>query len=90
MARINGRSAPPVQFFRITLNVFALADPKGADAVYILGSSLEALRLIALLENALGVPVVQAIAARIWEIQKRLHVHEPIKGYGHLLEALPG
>ena len=68
----------------------AFAEHKGADAVYILGSSLEALRLIALLENALGVPVVQAIAARIWEIQKRLHVHEPIKGYGHLLEALPG
>jgi maleate cis-trans isomerase len=35
------------------------------------------------------VPVVQAIAARIWEIQKRLHVHEPIKGYGRLLETLP-
>ena len=37
----------------------------------------------------LGVPVVQAIAARIWEIQKRLHVHGPIKGYGRLLETLP-
>jgi maleate cis-trans isomerase len=62
---------------------------KGAEAVYILGSSLEALPLIAPLEQDLGVPVVQAIAARIWEIQKRLHVHEPIKGYGHLLETLP-
>ena len=62
---------------------------KGADAVYILGSSLEALPLIAPLERELGVPVVQAIAARIWEIQKRLGVHEPIKGYGRLLETLP-
>jgi hypothetical protein len=35
------------------------------------------------------VPVVQAIAAGIWEIQKRLKVHEPIKGYGRLLETLP-
>jgi maleate cis-trans isomerase len=60
-----------------------------ADAVYILGSSLEALPLIAPLERELGVPLVQAIAARIWEIQKRLHVHEPIRGYGRLLETLP-
>jgi len=67
----------------------AFAEHAGADAVYILGSSLEALPLIAPLEGELGVPVVQAIAARIWEIQKRLHVHEPIKGYGRLLETLP-
>jgi maleate cis-trans isomerase len=67
----------------------AFAKHQGADAVYILGSSLEALPLIAPLERDLGVPVVQAIAARIWEIQKRLNVHEPIKGYGRLLETLP-
>jgi maleate cis-trans isomerase len=67
----------------------AFAEHPGADAVYILGSSLEALHVIAPLESELGVPVVQAIAARIWEIQKRLNVHEPIKGYGRLLETLP-
>src|SRR3984893_17148045 len=67
----------------------AFAEHPGADAVYILGSALEALPLIAPLERELGVPVVQAIAARIWEIQKRLNVHEPIKGYGRLLETLP-
>lgn len=65
------------------------AEHEGADAVYILGSSLEALPLIAPLEGELGVPIVQAIAARIWEIQKRLNVHEPIKGYGRLLATLP-
>jgi hypothetical protein len=32
---------------------------------------------------------VQAIAARIWEIQKRLNIREPVKGYGRLLETLP-
>ena len=37
----------------------------------------------------LGVPVVAPIAARIWEIQRRLHVRQPIKGYGSLLETLP-
>ena len=61
----------------------------GADAVYILGSALDALGIVAVLEQDLGVPVVQPIAARIWEIQRRLHVHQPIKGYGTLLETLP-
>jgi maleate cis-trans isomerase len=60
-----------------------------ADAVYILGSGLDALGIVAALEQDLGVPVVQPIAARIWEIQRRLHVHQPIKGYGSLLETLP-
>jgi maleate cis-trans isomerase len=45
--------------------------------------------LVAPLEKELGVPVVQPICARIWEIERRLKVHEPIKGYGRLLETLP-
>jgi len=67
----------------------SFAEHKGADAVYVLGSSLEALPLVAPLEKELGVPVVQPICARIWEIERRLKVHEPIKGYGRLLETLP-
>jgi maleate isomerase len=78
---------PPATIAAFIKKTFA--EHAGADAVYILGSSLEALPLIAPLERELGVPVVQAIAARIWEIQKRLHVHEPIRGYGRLLETLP-
>jgi maleate cis-trans isomerase len=61
----------------------------GADAVYILGSGLGALGVVAPLEQDLGIPVIQPIAARIWEIQRRLHVRQPIKGYGILLENLP-
>jgi maleate cis-trans isomerase len=60
-----------------------------ADAIYILGSGLDALGLVAVLEGDFGVPVVQPIAARIWEIQRRLHVRQPIRGYGTLLETLP-
>jgi maleate cis-trans isomerase len=67
----------------------AVAEHKGANAVYMLGSSLETLPLIAPLERELGAPMVQAIAAHIWEIQKRLKVHEPIRGYGGLLETVP-
>jgi maleate isomerase len=84
------RSIPEVP--PATISAFikkAFAGHKGSDAVYILGSALEALRLIEPLERELDVPGVQAIAAHIWEIQKRLRVHEPIKGYGRLLETLP-
>lgn len=65
------------------------AEHRDAEGVYILGSALEALDLIAPLEHDLGVPVVQPVAARVWDILRRLKIHEPIKGYGRLLETLP-
>jgi maleate cis-trans isomerase len=78
---------PPDTITAFTSKKFA--EHKNVDAIWILGSALEALPLIAPLERALNVPVVQAIAARIWEIQKRLNIRQPIKGYGRLLETLP-
>jgi maleate cis-trans isomerase len=62
---------------------------RGVEAIYILGSGMQALELIGRLEQDLGVPVVQPIAARSWEMQRRLHLHHPMKGYGRLLETLP-
>ncbi len=65
------------------------AEHKGADAIYVLGSGLKVLDIVAKLEQDLGVPVVQPVAARAWEIERRLHIRQPIKGYGRLLETLP-
>jgi maleate isomerase len=62
---------------------------KGADAIYMLGSGWRTLNIIAMLEQDLQVPVVHPVPARVWEIQKRLHVREPRQGFGHLLAALP-
>jgi maleate isomerase len=62
---------------------------KGADAIYMLGSGWRTLDIIATLEQDLEVPVVHPVTARVWEIQKRLHVREPRAGFGHLLSALP-
>jgi maleate isomerase len=62
---------------------------KGADAIYMLGSGWRTLDIIETLECDLQVPVVHPVAARVWEIQKRLHVREPRQGFGHLLAALP-
>ena len=65
-----------------------LKHPK-ADAIYMLGSGWQVLDVIDLLEQDLGVPVVHAITARVWEIQKRLNINEPRSGYGYMLEKLP-
>ena len=46
-------------------------------------------RLDMLARHDLQVPVIHPVTARVWEFQKRLHVHEPIRGYGHFLEVLP-
>jgi maleate isomerase len=62
---------------------------KGADVIYMLGSGWRTLDIVQTLERDLGVPVVHPVTARVWEFQKRLHVREPVAGYGHLLEALP-
>ena len=62
---------------------------KGADAIYMLGSGWRTLEIIKTLEQDLQVPVVHPVTARIWEFQKWLHVREPRKGYGYILEALP-
>ena len=40
-------------------------------------------------ENDLGVPVVHPVAARVWLVQKKLRVKNPIKGASRLLEELP-
>ena len=61
----------------------------GADAIYMLGSGWRLLKIVRLLEQDLQVPVVYALGAKLWEVQKRFHVREPIKGYGRLLEELP-
>jgi len=62
---------------------------KGADAIYMLGSGWRTLDIIKTLEQDLQVPVVHPVPARVWEMQKRLHVRQPVGGYGYLLEAFP-
>jgi maleate isomerase len=58
---------------------------KGAEGIYLLGSGWRVLEIIDLLEQDLGVPVVHPVPSRCWEIQKRLHVNQPVAGFGRLL-----
>jgi maleate cis-trans isomerase len=41
------------------------------------------------LEDDLGVPVLHPVAIRVWAVQKRLGVNEPVHGAGRLLATLP-
>jgi maleate cis-trans isomerase len=61
----------------------------GADGIYMLGTGWRCLDIIHLLEEDLQVPVVHAVPARVWAVQKRLHIRQKVKGFGKLLEEMP-
>jgi len=61
----------------------------GADGIYMLGTGWRCLDIVHLLEEDLQVPVVHAVPARVWAVQKRLHIRQKVKGFGKLLEEMP-
>lgn len=61
----------------------------GGQVMYLQGSKWPSLNVVDRLEQTLGVPVVQAVAARAWEIQIRLGARCPIEGFGQLVRELP-
>lgn len=61
----------------------------GADGIYMLGTGWRCLDIVRLLEEDLQVPVVHAVPARVWAVQKRLRVRQRISGFGRLLEEMP-
>ena len=61
----------------------------GADAIYFQGGKLRILDIVEPLEQDLGEPVIHPGLAQCWEIQKRLHVRQPVQGYGRLMAELP-
>ena len=60
-----------------------------SDGICLIGSGWRVLDVVPLLEQDLQIPVVCAVAARVWAIQKRLRVRQPVKGRGMLLETMP-
>ena len=62
---------------------------RDADAIYFQGGKLRILDIVEPLEQDLGVPVIHPGVTQCWEIQKRLRVRQPQRGYGRLLAELP-
>jgi maleate isomerase len=62
---------------------------RNAEAIYMLGPAWRTLDIVEMLEQDLGVPVIHAIPAQCWDIQRHLHVRQPLKGFGRLLAEMP-
>jgi maleate isomerase len=62
---------------------------RGAEAIYMLGPAWRTLDIIEMMERDLGVPVVHAIPAQCWDIQRHLQVHQPVAGLGRLIAEMP-
>jgi maleate isomerase len=65
-----------------------LARPR-AEAIYMLGPAWRTLDIVEMLEQDLGVPVIHAIPAQCWDIQRHLHVRQPVSGFGRLIAEMP-
>ena len=61
----------------------------GGEALYLQGSKWPSLNIVERLEARIKAPVVQAVAARCWEIQLRLGTRQPVPGFGQLLREMP-
>ncbi len=60
-----------------------------AQGIYLLGSGAWQVKDIVAVENDLEVPVVHPVAARVWYVQKKLRLRNPVTGASRLLETLP-
>jgi maleate isomerase len=60
-----------------------------AQGIYLLGSGAWRVVDVIPIEEDLGVPVIHPVAARVWYVQKRLRVRQPLEGAGRLLAELP-
>jgi maleate cis-trans isomerase len=53
------------------------------------GSGWRSLDAIELLEQDLDLPVIHPVPARVWTVERFLHIHEPVDGFGRLLAEMP-
>ena len=60
-----------------------------AEAIYMLGPAWRTLDIVEQLKRDLGVPVVHAVPAQCWDIQRHLNVRQPVKGFGRLIAEMP-
>jgi maleate isomerase len=63
--------------------------PRGAEALYILGSDWRVIDVMARLEAALQIPVLHPVMVRCWYIRRMLGLDEPVPGHGRLLAQMP-
>jgi maleate isomerase len=62
---------------------------KSIDGIFIQGGAWRCLDILEILEQDTGLPVIHSGPTRAWEVMRRLHVRQPVKGYGRLLADMP-
>ena len=72
--------------YRLAKDAFGQAPD--AEGIYLPCALMPTFPNIAPLERDLGVPVVTSFQAMLWGVFTMLKIHEPIRGYGRLLESL--
>lgn len=61
----------------------------GGDCLYLLGAGWDCLPAIEPLERDLGTTVITNVTADVWATQRRLHLREPVQGFGRLMREMP-
>src|SRR4030095_1935651 len=80
-------SVSPQEAYAFARTLF-LKHPR-SDGICFIGSGWRVLDAVPLVEQDFQIPAVCAVADRGWAVQKRLHVRQPIKHRGLLLESMP-
>jgi maleate isomerase len=76
----------PTEVYRFARQTL-LANPQ-AEAIYLLGA-WRAESILELLESDFQIPAILSIVANGWALQKRMHIRQPMTGYGKLMRELP-
>lgn len=75
---------PPYVIYNLAMSAFK--EKPECDGIFISCTSLRAPEIIEDLERNTGKPVVTSTQASIWAALRKIGIHEPIRGYGQLLE----
>lgn len=84
--RVEFGKQPPYASYRLARQAFF--ETPEADAIWILCPEWPTVSNIQRLENEVEKPVVSHTAAIVWAALRMMHIKEPIRGYGRLLELL--
>ncbi|OGA64931.1 MAG: hypothetical protein A3G81_19745 [Betaproteobacteria bacterium RIFCSPLOWO2_12_FULL_65_14] len=91
---VKGLAIPLIDIGRMTASASyqlakqAFSEASDAEGIYMPCAQMPTFRNIAPLERDLGVPVVTSFQGMLWHVFDKLGIHEPIHGYGRLLESL--
>ena len=62
-----------------------MVDRKDAEAVFLSGTGMPSLPVLAMLEQDLGKPVISSASAMMWQALRLAGIKQPVQGYGRLL-----